>query len=59
LKDDINISSGELVYGTPLELPGKFVDAREPPAADFLEHIRPPTSIPTRVVGFCSLFFVL
>jgi transposase InsO family protein len=38
-----------LVYGTPLMLPGKFLDSREPPATDFLEHMRPtPTSIPTR-----------
>jgi hypothetical protein len=35
-KDDSNISSAELVYGTPLVLPGEFLDAAEPPAADFL-----------------------
>jgi hypothetical protein len=30
---------------------GEFVDAREPPAADFLEQVRStPTSIPTRPV---------
>ncbi len=28
--------SAELVYGAPLVLPGEFVDAAEPPAADFL-----------------------
>jgi transposase InsO family protein len=35
-KDDSAISSAELVYGTPLVLPTEFVDAAEPPAADFL-----------------------
>jgi hypothetical protein len=55
-KDDSAISSAELVYGAPLVLPGKFVDAAEPPAAeppatDFLEHVRPgPVSIPTRPI---------
>ncbi len=30
-------------------LPGEFLDAAEPPAAEFLEHMRSvPTSIPTR-----------
>ena len=44
-------SSAELVYGVPLVLPGEFVDAAEPPAADFLEHVRPgPVSIPTRPI---------
>jgi hypothetical protein len=48
-KDDSNISSAELVYGVPLVLPGVFVDAKEPPATDFLEHMRAtPTSIPMR-----------
>jgi transposase InsO family protein len=47
-KDDSAISSAELVYGAPLVLPSEFVDAAEPPAADFLEHVRPgPVSIPT------------
>jgi transposase InsO family protein len=50
-KDDSAISSAELVYGAPLVLPGEFVDAAEPPAADFLEHVRPgPVSIPTRPI---------
>jgi hypothetical protein len=48
-KDDSNISSAELVYGVPLVLPSEFVDAKEPPATNFLEHMRAtPTSIPTR-----------
>ena len=48
-KDDSNISSAELVYGAPLVLPGEFLDTAEPPAAEFLEHMRAlPTSIPTR-----------
>jgi transposase InsO family protein len=48
-KDGSNISSAELVYGAPLVLPGEFLDAAEPPAAEFLEHMRTiPTSIPTR-----------
>jgi hypothetical protein len=34
-KDDSAISSAELVYGTPLVLPGELVDAAEPPAVDF------------------------
>jgi len=61
-----NWSSAELVYGTPLVLPGEFVDAAEPPAAEppaaeppapeppaanFLEHLRPdPSFIPTRPI---------
>jgi hypothetical protein len=46
-KDDSNISSAKLVYEEPLILPGEFVDAEEPPTADFLEHMRAtPTSIP-------------
>ncbi len=50
-KDDSAISSAELVYGAPLVLPGEFVDAAEPPATDFLEHMRPsPVSIPTRPI---------
>ncbi len=50
-KDDSAISSAELVYGAPLVLPGEFVDAAEPPAADFLEHVWPgPVSIPTRPI---------
>jgi hypothetical protein len=50
-KDDSAISSAELVYSAPLVLPGEFVDAAEPPAADFLEHVRPgPDSIPTRPI---------
>jgi hypothetical protein len=48
-KDDSNISSAELVYGAPLGLPGELVEAAEPPAAEFLEHMQAtPTSIPTR-----------
>ncbi len=48
-KDDSNISPAELVYRAPLVVPDEFVDAMEPPAADFLEHMRAtPTSIPTR-----------
>jgi hypothetical protein len=50
-KDDSAISSAELVYGAPLVLPGEFMDAAEPPSADFLEHVRPgPVSIPTRPI---------
>jgi hypothetical protein len=40
-KDVSAISSAELVYGTPLVLPGEFLDAAELPAADFLEHVQP------------------
>ncbi len=50
-KDDSAISSAELVYGAPLVLPGEFVDAAKPSAADFLEHVRPGlVSIPTRPI---------
>jgi transposase InsO family protein len=50
-KDDSAISSAELVYGASLVLPGEFVDAAEPPAANFLEHMRPgPVFIPTRPI---------
>jgi hypothetical protein len=38
-----------MVYVVPLVLPREFADAKEPPATDFLEHMRAtPTSIPTR-----------
>ena len=48
-KEDHNVSSAELLYGTPLALPGELLDSREPPAATFLEHLRTtPTSLPTR-----------
>jgi hypothetical protein len=50
-KDDSAISSAELVFGALLVLPGEFVNTAEPPAAEFLEHVRPgPVSIPTRPI---------
>jgi hypothetical protein len=50
-KDDRAISSTKLVYRTPLVLPGEFVDAAEPPAADFFEHMQPgPSFISTRPI---------
>jgi hypothetical protein len=40
-KDDSAGPSAELVYGTPLVLPGEFVDSAEPLATCFLEHLQP------------------
>jgi len=39
-KEDANVSSAELVYGTPLSLPGEFVQGKEPPAAEFLSRMQ-------------------
>ena len=51
-KEDHNVSSAELLYGTPLALPGELLDSKEPPAITFLEHLRTtPASLPTRPLG--------
>jgi transposase InsO family protein len=48
-KEDSGVSSAELVLGSPLVLPGQFVDSPEPPAADFLRDLRiAPPPPPTR-----------
>jgi len=48
-KEDSNISSAELVFGTPLTLPGEFVEAVEPPAASFLSKMQSSTFTPPPV----------
>ena len=45
-KEDSGISSAELVLGAPLVLPGQLLDAPEPPATVFLEHVRSPLLLP-------------
>jgi hypothetical protein len=51
-RKDLNISSAESAYGAPLELPGKFVGAREPTAAKFLEHLLfTPTTFPNQAAS--------
>ena len=56
-KEVSGVSSAELVLGQPLSLPGKFVDADEPAAAAFLEHMRisrmPPP--PTRPLTYAQV----
>ena len=48
-KEDSGISSAELVYGSPLTLPGEFLDVGEVAPGHYVEKIRAnPTSIPTR-----------
>jgi hypothetical protein len=55
-KDDSNVSSAELVYGTPLSLPGEFIATPDPPASSFLESLRAtPSSIPTRPRNYKDL----
>jgi hypothetical protein len=48
-KEDANVSSAELVFGTPLTLPGELVDAAEPPAAVFLTKMQATTFVPPPV----------
>ena len=38
--EDNNISPSEMVYGSVLSLPSPFLDARQPPADDFLHQLR-------------------
>jgi transposase InsO family protein len=61
-KEDCALSSAEMVYGTPLTLPGEFLDSQEPPAASFLQNLRqrmsafqpPPVRSPPRLDGEVS-----
>jgi len=52
-KEDHNVSGAELLYGTPLALPGELVEQKEPPAAIFLDNLRNTSmaSIPTRKIS--------
>ncbi len=47
-KEDSGVSSAELLYGTPLALPGQLLTAAEPPIADLLEKLRSTSPLPTR-----------
>ena len=49
-KEDYNMLATELLYSTPLALPGQLVDTAEPPATTFLDLLcRPPSVLlPTR-----------
>lgn len=48
-KEDTGISSAELVYGSPLTLPGEFLDNGDEPASFFVEKLRTEqNSLPTR-----------
>ena len=48
-KEDCAVSSAELVLGSPLVLPGRFLSSPEPPAEDFLDHTQDgPSHLPTR-----------
>jgi hypothetical protein len=40
-KEDSGVSSAELAFGAPLDLPGQFLTAEEPPPSDFVEPIPP------------------
>ncbi len=45
------MSSAELVYGSPLTLPGQFLEAGDPPTEDFLQRLQrvvQGSSLPTR-----------
>jgi hypothetical protein len=55
-KEDSALSSAELLYGTPLTLPGQFLDSSEPPPLHFVENLRrasPPP--PTRPLTYAEV----
>jgi hypothetical protein len=55
-KEDSGVSSAELVYGTPLTLPGEFLNVAEPPAQEFVDKLRAaPSSIPTRPLSYSEV----
>jgi hypothetical protein len=43
-REDLGISSAELVFGTPLQLPGQFLSAAEAPPAEFVQQLN--TGVP-------------
>ena len=47
-KEESGVSSAELLYGSPLALPGQFIAAEEPPIADLLRQLRATGPLPTR-----------
>ncbi len=47
-KEDSGISSAELVTGSPLTLPGEFVDVPEPPAEEFVRKLREAPAVNVR-----------
>lgn len=49
-KEDHNVSAAEMLYGSPIALPGELIEEKEPPATTFLENLRRPipSSLPTR-----------
>jgi hypothetical protein len=50
------VSSAELVYGSPLTLPGELLTAPEPPAAETLKRLQisPPLPLPTRPLSYAQ-----
>ena len=40
LKEDYAVSSVEMVYGSPITLPGQFLDAPDPPNKEFIQNIK-------------------
>jgi transposase InsO family protein len=47
-KEDSGVSAAELLYGSPLALPGQLLAAAEPPIADLLQKLRETAPLPTR-----------
>jgi hypothetical protein len=47
-KEDLAISSAELVFGAALTLPGQFLIAMEQPPADYIKQLQSFTPLPTR-----------
>jgi hypothetical protein len=47
-KEDSGVSAAELLYGSPLALPGQMLAAAEPPIADLLQKLRETSPLPTR-----------
>ena len=55
-KEDCNLSSAELVFGSPLSLPGQLLTSPEPPVADFLRRLRnQPPPPPTRPLSYAAV----
>jgi len=55
-KEDSGISSAELVFGSPLSLPGQLLTSPEPPVAAFLHRLRSlPPPPPTRPLSYAAV----
>jgi Integrase core domain len=55
-REDSGVSAVELVYGTPLQVPGQFLSAAEPPPVDFVRSLNSgvPCVSPLQPAPACS-----